>query len=138
MKEIELLKGKKFLCLILSHLQKRLLMLYCIINGLMGMSLWFLYIQIGLRYYRDEFPPSQTLEVFYLGESIPVNEKLSEIFLQLHISEKSGRGIPTIIQSYGKEAIEIIENSIVIKIPFHWINVIGNKVGNKIGKKKKR
>ena len=82
-------------------------------------------------------PPSQTLEGFYLGESIPVNEKLSEIFLQLHISEKSGRGIPTIIESYGKEAIEIRENSIVIKIPFNWINVIGNKVGNKIGKKKK-
>ena len=86
---------------------------------------------------RGVLPPSQTLEGFYLGESIPVNEKLSEIFLQLHISEKSGRGIPTIIESYGKEAIEIRENSIVIKIPFNWINVIGNKVGNKVGKKKK-
>lgn len=86
---------------------------------------------------RGVLPPSQTLEGFYLGESIPVNEKLSEIFLQLHISEKSGRGIPTIIESYGKEAIEIRENSIVIKIPFNWINVVGNKVGNKIGKKKK-
>lgn len=80
---------------------------------------------------RGVLPPSQTLEVFYLGESIPVNEKLSVIFLQLHISEKSGRGIPTIIESYGKEAIEIRENSIVIKIPFNWINVIGNKVGKK-------
>ena len=86
---------------------------------------------------RGVLPPSQTLEGFYLGESIPVNEKLSEIFLQLHISEKSGRGIPTIIESYGKEAIEIRENSIVIKIPFNWINVVGNKVGNKVGKKKK-
>lgn len=66
-----------------------------------------------------------------MGESIPVNEKLLEIFLQLHISEKSGRGIPTIIESYGKEAIEIRENSIVIKIPFNWINVIGNKVEKK-------
>lgn len=80
---------------------------------------------------RGVLPPSQTLEGFYLGESIPVNEKLSVIFLQLHISEKSGRGIPTIIESYGKEAIEIRENSIVIKIPFNWINVIGNKVGKK-------
>lgn len=84
---------------------------------------------------RGALPPSQTLEGFYLGESIPVNEKLSEIFLQLHISEKSGRGIPTIIEAYGKEAIEIRENSIVIKIPFNWINTVGNKVGNKIGNK---
>lgn len=30
--------------------------------------------------------------------------------MQLHISEKSGRGIPTIIESYGKEAIEIRNN----------------------------
>ena len=46
--------------------------------------------------------------------------------------------LPTIIESYGKEAIEIRENSIVIKIPFNWINVIGNKVGNKVGKKTNR
>ena len=34
----------------------------------------------------------QTMEVFFAGESIPVNKKLSEIFLQLHISEKTGGG----------------------------------------------
>ena len=86
---------------------------------------------------RGSLPPSQTIEGFYLGESIPVNEKLSEIFLQLHISEKSGRGIPKIIETYGKDAIEIRRNSIVIKIPFNWINQVGNKVGNKVGKRKK-
>lgn len=80
---------------------------------------------------RGTLPPKQTLEGFYLGESIPVNEKLSEIFLQLHISEKSGRGIPKIIETYGKDSIEFIENSIVVTIPFNWINVVGNKVGNK-------
>ena len=85
---------------------------------------------------RGTLPPTQTLEGFYLGESIPVNDKLSDIFLQLHISEKSGRGIPKIIDTYGKEAIEFRENSIVVKIPFNWINVVGNKVGNKVGNRK--
>lgn len=85
---------------------------------------------------RGGLPPAQTFEGFYLGESIPVNEKLSDIFLQLHISEKSGRGIPKIIESYGREAIEFRENSIVVKIPFNWINVVGNKAGNKVGNKK--
>ena len=70
----------------------------------------------------------------YLGESIPVNDKLSDIFLQLHISEKSGRGIPKIIETYGKEAIEFRENAVVVKIPFNWINVVGNKVGNRKAK----
>lgn len=62
-------------------------------------------------------------------------DKWVKIFLQLHISEKSGRGIPTIIEAYGKEAIEIRENSIVIKIPFNWINTVGNKIGNKVRNK---
>lgn len=36
---------------------------------------------------RGTLAPAQTMEGFFLGESIPVNKKLSEIFLQLHISE---------------------------------------------------
>ena len=79
--------------------------------------------------------PEQTLEGFFSGESIPVNQKLSEIFLQLHISEKTGRGVPRIIEEYGKNAYEFRENSIIVKIPFNWINVMGNKTGNKVGNK---
>lgn len=71
------------------------------------------------------------MEGFFLGELVPVNEKLSDISLQLHISEKSGRGVPKIIETYGKECIEFRKNAIVVKIPFNWINVVGNKVGNK-------
>ena len=87
---------------------------------------------------RGALAPTQTLEGFLRGESVPVNEKLSEIFLQLHISEKSGRGVPTIISTYGKDAIKINENSIIVTIPFNWINVVGNKVSNKVGNKVER
>lgn len=80
---------------------------------------------------RGSIPPAQTMEGFYLGESVPVNEKLSEIFLQLHISEKSGRGVPKITESYGKEAFVFWENSIVVTIPLKKIRKVGNKVGNK-------
>lgn len=37
---------------------------------------------------RGTLSPLQTLEDFYKGHSIPINDKLSELFLQLHISEK--------------------------------------------------
>lgn len=84
---------------------------------------------------RGTLAPSQTMEGFFSGESVPVNEKLSEIFLQLHISEKSGRGVPKIVETYGQQAIAFHENSIVVTIPFHWINVVGNKVGNKVDNK---
>ncbi|XCP84422.1 RNA-binding domain-containing protein [Roseburia hominis] len=80
---------------------------------------------------RGSLAMEQTMEGFFAGESVPVNKKLSEILLQLHISEKTGRGVPKITQRYGKEAFEFRENSIVVTIPFNWINVMGDKVGNK-------
>ena len=80
---------------------------------------------------RGSLAPEQTMEGFFAGESVPVNKKLSEILLQLHISEKTGRGVPKITQRYGKEAYEFRENSIVVTIPFNWINVMGDKLGDK-------
>lgn len=84
---------------------------------------------------RGSIAPAQTMEGFFLGESVPVNDKLSEIFLQLHISEKSGRGVPKIIEMYGKEAFTFREKSIVVTIPFDRVNQVGNKVEKKVGKK---
>lgn len=84
---------------------------------------------------RGTIPPGQTMEGFFLGESVPVNEKLSEIFLQLHISEKSGRGVPKIIEVYGKDAFSFREQSIVVTIPFERIHNPQIKVGNKTGNK---
>ena len=46
-----------------------------------------------------------------------------EIFLQLHISEKSGRGVPKILETYGKGAFEFRENSIVVTIPFNRLEL---------------
>ena len=76
---------------------------------------------------RGPMPPEQTLDGFFAGESIPVNLKLSEIFLQLHISEKTGRGVPEVTRVYGKNAYNFHQNSIVVTIPFNWIHVIGGE-----------
>ena len=70
---------------------------------------------------RGHLAPRQTVTGFFLGESIPVNQKLSDIFLQLHISERSGRGVPKIVEVYGKQAFDLRENSIVVTIPFNYI-----------------
>ena len=70
---------------------------------------------------RGTLPPGQTTEGFFAGESIPVNQKLSDIFLQLHISERTGRGVPKITEIYGKETYEFRDNSIVVIIPFNKI-----------------
>ena len=76
------------------------------------------------------------MEGFFSGESVLVNEKLSEIFLQLHISEKSGRGVPEIIEAYGREVFTFRENSIVVTIPLHRIKRLGIKLGIRWGRKK--
>ncbi len=53
----------------------------------------------------------------------------------MHISEKTGRGVPIVTQCYGRDAYEFRENSIVVTIPFNWMNVMGDKAGNKEGNK---
>ena len=73
---------------------------------------------------------------FYNGSSLPVNEILANIFLQLRISERSGRGVPKIVGVYGKEAINIERNRITVTIPFNRINVntfdtVSSKTTNK-------
>ena len=73
---------------------------------------------------RGTLDPRQTKEGFFRGESVPINKKLSDIFLQLHISERSGRGVPKIIDIYGREAFDFRKNSIAVNIPFNKINKI--------------
>lgn len=82
---------------------------------------------------RGTLAPEQTMEGFFAGESIPVNRKLAEIMLQLHISEKTGRGVPTITRRYGREAYAFKENAIVVTIPFNWINVMQGRSGDSAG-----
>lgn len=79
---------------------------------------------------RGALPPKQTRDGFFAGESVPVNEKLAKIFLQVHISEQTGRGIPAISNVYGKEAFSFRENNIKVTIPYHRLDINENAPGN--------
>ena len=65
---------------------------------------------------------------FYKGKSEPTNKKLSDIFVQLHISERTGRGVPTILNSYGEKAFEFANNWIQVTIPFNFINAVDYQI----------
>jgi len=67
---------------------------------------------------RGNLPPKQTMEGFFAGESVPVNQVLSNVFIKLHITEHTGRGVPRITEAYGKDIIRFNENSVVVTIPF--------------------
>ena len=47
----------------------------------------------------------------------------------------TGRGIPKIIEVYDKESIDISDDTILVTIPFDWVNKVGDKVGDKVGNK---
>ncbi len=64
-------------------------------------------------------PPKQTVKGFFEGVSVPVNPELSTIFLQLHISERTGRGIPKIINAYDRGIFEFGENTISVILPYN-------------------
>ncbi len=93
-------------------------------NWLTGASPMFTYYEDRIEIVSfGSLPPGQTRDGFFEGLSIPVNMKLAEIFLQLHISERSGRGVPRIVSEYGKEAFDFRDNAIVVTIPFNRLNL---------------
>lgn len=77
---------------------------------------------------RGSLSPKLTVDDFYKGKSEPINKRLSDIFIQLHISERTGRGVPTIIKNYGKEAFEFADSHIQVTIPFNYINVVDYRI----------
>lgn len=77
-------------------------------------------------------PSELSMDKFKKGFSIPVNPKLAEIFLQLKISEKTGRGVRTIIDNCGIDSFEFLDNAIVVNIRFNRINTIEDKPKDKV------
>ncbi len=57
-------------------------------------------------------------EDFYRGVSHPVNPGLQRIMGQLGIVEQTGHGNLVIVSRYGREAFEISDSHITVKIPF--------------------
>ena len=51
----------------------------------------------------------------------------------MRISEKSGRGVPKIIEKYGKEVFEINDNHIIVTIPFDKQVMESINVGANVG-----
>lgn len=82
----------------------------------------------------SKLAPRQTIDGFYRGNSIPVNEDLSSIFLATHLSERTGKGMPLLVSTYGREIFEISDESIKATIPFNWQHKFEELVDNKVDK----
>lgn len=63
-------------------------------------------------------PSGMTEEDFLSGESHPVNKELMQIFLQCHIVEQTGHGVPIVVSKYGRNAYRFSKSMITVTIPF--------------------
>ena len=66
---------------------------------------------------------NDTLEEFIKGVSEPINLTLSKIALNLNITDQTGKGNKDIVRAYGKKVFEIMENTLVVKIPYNELVV---------------
>lgn len=57
---------------------------------------------------------------FFSGISHPVNLKLQKIMGQLNMVEQTGHGVPLIVSKYGRQAFDLGENHITVRIPFSF------------------
>ena len=63
-------------------------------------------------------PNGMTKEDFLSGKTHPVNEELMKIFLQCHIVEQTGHGVPKVVRKYGAKAYDFGTSTIAVTIPF--------------------
>ncbi len=103
---------------------------------------WLRRVSPMITFYNDrveiisfsKLAPKQTIDGFYKGNSIPVNEELSSIFLATHLSERSGKGMPLLVSTYGKDIFELSEESIKVTIPYNWQHKFEEVVDNVVDK----
>ena len=62
-----------------------------------------------------------SIDKFYEGISQPVNESLMNVFMMSGLVEHTGHGIPKIVSTYGKEAIEFSDGMVKITLKFKSI-----------------
>ena len=63
-------------------------------------------------------PSGMTKDDFLSGKTHPVNEELMKIFLQCHIVEQTGHGVPKVVSKYGIDAYDFGTSTITVTIPF--------------------
>ena len=81
-------------------------------------------------------PSGMTKKQFFAGISKPRNTTLMRIFLNMGLTEHTGHGIPTIVNTYGEEAFEIEDNYIRCTINFdkHVLDeIVIKNVGLNVG-----
>ena len=68
----------------------------------------------------------QSKEDFLDDVSKPINPKLVDIFMKIHKSESSGKGVNTIKKKYGEDAFVMNSESFTVSLPFNELALEDN------------
>ena len=91
-------------------------------------NLWIHGIPPTVQFFSDRveiisngsLPYTQTLQEFFDGRSMPVNESLMRVFIAAGISEHTGHGVPIIVKKYGQEAFEITGGTVKVILRYKF------------------
>lgn len=91
-------------------------------------NLWIHGIPPTVQFFSDRveiisngsLPYTQTLQEFFDGRSMPVNESLMRVFIAAGISEHTGHGVPIIVKKYGHEAFEITGGTVKVILRYKF------------------
>ncbi|MCR5786736.1 MAG: putative DNA binding domain-containing protein [Acholeplasmatales bacterium] len=60
-----------------------------------------------------------SFDEFIIGKSRPINRQLTKIAMNIDITDQTGKGNKDIVEIYGKDAFEIMEHTLTVKIPYN-------------------
>ena len=91
-------------------------------------NLWIHGIPPTVQFFSDRveiisngsLPYTQTLQEFFDGRSMPVNESLMRVFIAAGISEHTGHGVPIIVKKYGQEAFDITGGTVKVILRYKF------------------
>ncbi len=63
-------------------------------------------------------PRALPVEDFYGGRSLPVNESFYNLASRLGLNERTGRGIPSLTERYGRGSVRTRTGTVTVTIPF--------------------
>ena len=75
---------------------------------------------------------NDTLDEFIRGVSRPINLQLAKIALNLDITDHTGKGNKDIVRTYGKEAFDILDNTLIVKIPYNELALESNDTNQNV------
>lgn len=79
---------------------------------------------------------NDTFDEFVRGVSKPINLQLSKIAINLNITDQTGKGNKDIVRAYGKEVFDILDNTLIVKIPYNNLVIKEDKNEDKNEAKK--